>query len=225
VPRLFFEEMDTRLIPERFLFRFLLPCRRREPVWTRQGCGLDESYRLFPLALLEGRRVWADFRAAWSEQGLAFWVHVQGKKQPVWCRPGRPEDSDGLQVWIDTRDVHMVHRAGRFCYRFLFMPSGSGSRLDQPAALWLPIERAREHPRPVPSELLQVLAERRPDGYLLQAFVAAEALSGFDPAEQPRIGFNYAILDRELGELTLSPGSPMPYQEDPSLWVSLELVP
>lgn len=217
--------MDTRLIPERFLFRFILPARRRTPLWTRQGCQLDESYRLFPLALLEGQRVWADVRAAWSDEGLAFWVQVQGKKQPVWCRAGRPEDSDCLQIWIDTRDVHTVHRAGRFCYRFLFMPAGAGQRLTDPIALWLPIDRAREHPRPVSEGSLRVLAHMRPDGYGLHAFVAAEALSGFDPAEQPRIGFNYAIVDRELGVLTLSPGPPMPYAEDPSLWVSLELLP
>lgn len=216
--------MDTRLIPERFLFRFLLPCRRRRPLWTRQGCQLDETYRLFPLAVLEGQPVWADVRAAWDEEGLAFWVQVQGKRQPIWSRPARPEDSDGLQIWIDTRDVHTVHRAGRFCYRFLFMPAGGGPRLADPVGLWLPIERAREHPRPVSEGSLRLLAEHRPDGYLLQAFVPAEALSGFEPNEQPRIGFNYAVLDREFGVLTLSPGPPMPYQEDPSLWVSLELV-
>ncbi|MCS7303903.1 MAG: hypothetical protein NZ602_02185 [Thermoguttaceae bacterium] len=217
--------MDTRLIPERFLFRFLLPCRRRRPLWTRQGSQLDESYRIFPLALLEGQRIWADFRMAWDEQGLAFCLLVQGKKQPVWCRAGRPEDSDSLQVWIDTRDVHSVHRAGRFCYRFLFMPAGGGPRLSEPTALWLPIERAREQPRPVASDSLHVLARLKPDGYVLEAFVSAEALSGFDPLEQPRIGFNYAVWDREFGLLTLSPGPPMPYAEDPSLWVSLELMP
>ena len=32
------------------------------------------------------------------------------------------------------------------------------------------------------------------------------------------------LLDRELGEQTFGVGSPMPYQEDPSLWATLELV-
>ena len=72
------------------------------------------------------RAVWADVRAAWSEAGLAFVVRVEGKRQPPWCRAGRPEDSDGLQIWIDTRDVHNVHRAGRFCQRFIFLPGGGG---------------------------------------------------------------------------------------------------
>ena len=33
-------------------------------------------------------------------------------------------------VPIDTRDVRNVHRATRFCHRFLFLPTGGGNRLD-----------------------------------------------------------------------------------------------
>jgi len=166
----------------------------------------------------------ADVRAAWSEAGLAFTVLVQGKKQSPWCRTGRPEDSDGFQVWIDTRDVHNVHRASRFCHRFSFMPSGGGNRLDQPVAQWLPINRARGQPQAIEPGGLKVHSRERTDGYVLDAFIAADALTGFDPAEHPRLGFTYAVLDRELGEQTFSVGSPMPYQEDPSLWATLELV-
>ena len=53
--------------------------------------------------------------------------------------------------------------------------------------------------------------------------LAAEALTGYDPAEHPQLGFTYAVLDRELGEQTFAVGSPMLYQEDPSLWATLEL--
>lgn len=47
---------------------------------------------------------------------------------------------------------------------------------------------------------------------------------GYEPAEHPRLGFTYAVIDRELGEQTFSIGHPMPYDEDPSLWATLELV-
>ena len=49
-------------------------------------------------------------------------------------------------------------------------------------------------------------------------------LTGFDPEEHPRLGFTYAVIDRELGEQTFGVGRPMPYQEDPGLWATLELV-
>ena len=88
----------------------------------------------------------------------------------------------------------------------------------------LPINRARELPQPVREGLLKARCEQRADGYVLEAFIPAEALTGFDPAEHPRLGFTYAVIDRELGEQTFGVGSPMPYQEDPGLWATLELV-
>jgi hypothetical protein len=215
--------MENPLLPTRFLFRFSMPCRYRDPLWTTKGAQLDETHRLIGLSELERQATWADVRAAWSEAGLAFHVEVQGKQQPLWCRASRPEDSDGLQVWIDTRDVHNVHRAGRFCQRLIFLPAGAGPRLDQPVAEALPINRAREPSAPIAKGLLKARCEKRPDGYILEVLIPAEALIGFDPAEHPSLGFTYAVIDRELGAQTFGVGSPMPYQEDPSLWATLEL--
>jgi hypothetical protein len=216
--------MTNPLLPTRFLFRFSAPCRYRDPLWTTTATGLDESHRLPSLSALEGQAALADVRAAWSEAGLAFALHVRGKKQTLWCRESQLEDSDCLQVWIDTRDVHSVHRAGRFCHRFIFLPCGAGGKSDKPLAASLPINRAREQPNPIRPGLLQVRCQRQGNDYVLEAMIPAEALTGFDPAEHPRIGFNYAVIDRELGQQTFGVGSPMPYQEDPSLWATLELV-
>jgi hypothetical protein len=237
--------MSAPLLPTRFLFRFSAPCLRRDPLWSEQEEPLEESYRLAGLAELEGRAALADVRAAWSEQGLAFCVIVQGKSQPPWCRSSKIEDSDGLQVWIDTRDVHNVHRATRFCHRFIFLPEikeekkGTGpicakhpegrsgkwglSPFSPAHAECLPIHRAKELPHPVRQGLLQARCRLQTDGYILEAFIPAEALTGFDTVEHPRLGFTYAVIDRELGEQTFGVGSPMPYQEDPSLWATLEL--
>ncbi len=216
--------MPESLLPKRFLYRFSIPCLHRDPLWTGHSEGLDARYRLVNFAELEGRAMHADVRAAWSEAGLAFTVVVQGKQQPPWCRANRLEDSDGVLLWIDTRDVHNVHRASRFCHGFLLLPTGGGNRLADPIAQWVPINRAREHPRPVESSDLEVLSRRTRDGYVLDVLLRAGALTGFDPREHPRLGFNYLVVDRELGEQTLSAGSPMPFQEDPSLWATLELV-
>ena len=213
----------SSLLPTRFLFRFSAPCRYRDPLWTAEGAGLDESYRLPRLAELEERPAWAEVRAAWSEAGLAFAVHVRGKQQPPWCRESRLDDSDCLQIWIDTRDVHNVHRAGRFCHRFIFLPCGAGPRLDKLVAGSLPINRSREQPNPIRPELLRAYCQRQGNDYILEALIPVEALTGFDPAEHSRLGFTYAVIDRELGQQTFGVGGPMPYQEDPSLWATLEL--
>jgi hypothetical protein len=216
--------MPDSLIPTRFLFRFSLPCRYQEKLWTAKGAELGEAFRLANFAELENLPVAMEVRAGWSKAGVAFWMNVRGKKQAPWCRASKPEDSDGFQVWIDTRDVHNVHRASRFCHQFLFLPTGGGKNLEDPAAFLVPINRAKELPHPLKPGLVKVRSEKRKDGYLLEAFLPAEALTGFDPLEHPRLGFNYALIDRELGEHTLTVGSPMPYDEDPSFWATLELV-
>jgi hypothetical protein len=176
------------------------------------------------LAELDGARAFGDVRAAWSEEGLAFHVRVEGKQQPLWCRESRLEDSDGLQVWIDTRDTHNVHRASRFCHRFAFLPGGAGRKGTDPVVDQLIINRARENARPVRPQQLKIQSELKADGYSLQAFIPADALSGFEPAEHPRLGFTYALYDRELGLQIYSSGSEYPYDEDPSVWATLEMI-
>ena len=58
----------------------------------------------------------------------------------------------------------------------------------------------------------------------LEAFLTANVLNGFDPEQNRRLGFYYAVRDAELGEQVLTIGSEFPYAEDPSLWSVLELV-
>ena len=216
--------MSESLIPPSFLFRFSAPCLYHPLEWSGKGLQLGEEYRLPSFAELDQRKPYADVRAAWSERGVGFSVLVTGKRQPPWCRETQFDDSDGLHIWIDTRDTHNIHRAGRFCHRFGFLPTGGGSRREEPVAGQLLINRAREHPKPaMPSQLL-VRTQTNVDGYLLETLIAASALTGYDPADHGKLGFMYAVYDRELGEQTFGPGSEFPYAEDPSVWNTLELV-
>ena len=216
--------MTETLLAPNFLFRFSVPCRYKAELWSAKDAQLDEKYALPFFGELEGKRRYAELRAAWSEEGLAFSLTVIGKSQPPWCRDSRIEDSDGLQVWIDTRNTQNIHRAGRFCHRFAFLPIGSGRRLDEPVAVLLAINRAKESPREIESGALKIRCQRVNDGYLLEGFIPATALTGFSPADQPAIGFSYAVIDRELGWQTFSVGPELPFVEDPSLWGTLDLV-
>jgi hypothetical protein len=217
--------MSESLLASTFLFRFSVPCQKHETLWKSKGTALPVSCRVPSFGELEGRALFADLRAAWNTKGLGFSVRVHGKKQSVWCRESRMEDSDGLHLWIDTRDTHNIHRASRFCHRFGFLPQGAGRAGQQAVAKMLSIHRAREHPKPIDERLLRVHSEQRVDGYLLNAFIPAEVLTGFDPSEHPRLGFTYAITDRELGWQTFLVGPEFPFAEDPSLWGTLELSP
>ncbi len=216
--------MGNMLLASRFLFRFSVDCRHHSPLWSPAGSGLAERHRLPDLSTLDDRRAYAEVRAGWSREGLAFWVRVAGKRQASWCRESRPDESDGLRIWIDTRDTHNIHRAGRYCHQFIFMPGGSGRGLDEPCSEVLLINRARELPRPIKPGVLKVRREKRIDGYVLEALIPAEALTGFDTDEHMRLGFTYAVVDRELGEQSFNCPAEFPYREDPSLWATLELV-
>jgi hypothetical protein len=215
--------MSSELLPSTFLFHFAVPCRYRRTIWGATGIKLEETHRVPSFGELDGQKSFADVRTAWNGTGLTFTVQVVGKKASVWCRGTRLEESDGLHLWIDTRDTRNIHRASRYCHRFAFLPAGDGPQYQSPVAGWLPINRAKENPKPVSSNVLQVRGSVQASGYQLQAHVPASALTGFDPQEHPRMGFYFAVVDRELGWQTLNMGSEFPFAEDPSLWGSLVL--
>jgi len=154
-----------------------------------------------------------------------FTADVQGKRAAPWCRAGRIDASDGFHLWIDTRDTHNVHRATRFCHYFVFLPAGDGGGQLEPYAGMLRINRARGEPNPVAADMLKVEAEVTTAGYTLTAHIPRSALTGYDPAEHPRLGFSYLIQDKELGDQPFALSREYPVMEDPSLWSSLELQP
>jgi hypothetical protein len=216
--------MSEQLLPTRFLFRFAAPCLYCRGLGSQPPAELAAEHRLPSLGELEGQLSFADVRAGWNEAGLAFSVRVEGKRHPVWCRETKLEDSDALQVWIDTRDTHNIHRATRFCHRFIFLPGGGGRNLDQPVADQLLVDRARENANPIRPGQLRVVSEKRVGGYVMSAFIPQAALTGFNPADHPRLGFTYFVFDRELGQQYFSLGFEFPFAADPSLWGTLELV-
>jgi hypothetical protein len=215
--------MSEALISPPMLFRFAAPCIHTEERWSAAGIKLDERHRLPCFAELSGKKPFADVRLGWNEQGIALNVTVRGKQQPPWCRDSRIDDSDGVQLFIDTRNTQNIHRAGRFCHRFAFLPIGSGRKLDEPVAVLLAINRAKESPREIEPGALKMCCQRLPDGYLIGGFIPAMALTGYSPADQLAIGFSYAVIDRELGWQAFSVGPELPFVEDPSLWGTLDL--
>ena len=137
-----------------------------------------------------------------------FSVVVGGKRQPPWCRENRLDESDGLNLWIDTRDTHNIHRAGRFCHHFLFMPSGGGHRLNDATGAMLAINRAREAARPVPTPNARRAKPERPDGYLLEAFVPATASHGFRSSRASPARFH--VLRWSIENWARGPSVPRP---------------
>ena len=214
--------MAQQLVPATLLFKFRVECAYLKELWSEGEMELPPRCKIPCFGQLESRPNFADIRMGWNESGMAVSLRLEGKTQLPWCRASRVEDSDGLSLCLDTRDVHDVHRAGRFCHRFVLLPGG-GRASDRPMARLIDIHRARDNPNSVRDELLKVRSEKLANGYLLRGMIPTEAITGFDPDEHPRLGFNYVVIDSELGWQTFAAGSDFPTLEDPSLWGTLEL--
>ncbi|QDT59574.1 hypothetical protein SV7mr_20830 [Stieleria bergensis] len=213
-----------RLIDPTMLFRFEIDIRSCDAVWSTKGICLDESYRIPTFGSLADRQVFADLRLGWSEKGLAFFLSVRGKKQLPWCRETRLEESDGLRLWIDTRCSPSIHRATKYCQQFAFLPSGTGPGRQRPVATMVNIPRALSTPKPAPPDRLSIRATAKQDGYELSGFIAAQALTGYDPTQQPRVSLHYQVNDREFGLQTLGLADDYPVDSDPALWSEANLI-
>jgi hypothetical protein len=214
------------LVPAHFLFRLRYPCRLVEGIPHTEDdrlLDLPAECRLDSFAAMQGRREFAEVRLAWNELGLGLQVEVRGKQESPQGDVSRPRSSDGVTFWIDTRDARTGHRASRYCHQFHLLATGGGPEHDEPALVQSKINRALQDAPTCPPGSVPFRCTWRKNGYVAEAFLPAAALHGFDPEQNPRQGFYYAVRDNELGEQVLGVGADFPYWEDPSLWSTLEL--
>jgi hypothetical protein len=215
------------LVPNRFLFRVAYPCRYVKDMPVEEAdelldlpavCALDN------FAALDGGRNFAEVRLAWNELGLGVWAEVRDKEQPPQCDASRPRASDGLTLWLDTRDARASHRASRYCHQFHLLPAGGGPERDDPVFTQSKIHRAQQDAPLGATSEVPFRSRRTAGGYVVEAFLSVGVLNGFDPEQNRRLGIFYAVRDAERGEQTLSVDAEFPFAEDPSLWSVLELV-
>ena len=205
------------------LFRLRLPCPWRAAL-APPADALDDACRLPSFASVAGVPDVLDLWVAWNEQGLGVRAVARGVGATRWCQPTRPEDSDGLHLWIATRATGESHRAGRYCRRLALLPTGGGLRADKPVALPAVIPRTSEPPAELPAGSITLAARSLPDGWQIDAFLSAAALPGFDPAEIPRLGFFAALVDRRLGAVPCFAPPEHPWDGDPTTWAELDLL-
>lgn len=215
------------LVPFSLLFRVAHPCRyvKNMPHEKRDELfDLPESCRLDNFNGLDTEREnFADVRIAWNELGLGLQVEIAGKTKDLVGDAAKPHLSDGVTFWIDTRDARTSHRASRYCHQFHLLPTGGGPDHDEPALVQTKIHRALQDAPLLTTGGAPFRRRHTRGGYVLQVFLTAAALTGFDPEQNRRLGIHYAVRDSELGVQALSLGADFPYAEDPSLWSVLEL--
>lgn len=214
------------LVPNRALFKFEFPLRRcaKPPNLDGDAAKWDERYLLPPLHELDGQTGFGQVFAAWNDEGLYLAAIVSGKKRPLQCDPQRFRQSDVLRVLTDMRDTRTIRRATRFCQQFYFLPIGGGRGGKEPVAGSAPVARAQADASPAKPGDILIASKVARDGYSLTAHIPARLLVGFDPAENPRIGFFAIIEDTELGHQSLTVDDDLNWWCDPSTWPTAVLV-
>jgi len=213
------------LVPNRFLVRVCHPCPyvKEMPLDDDHLVELPDSAKLNGYPELDGTHVFADVRLAWNELGFGVQCTVTGKSQDVASDADRPRSSDGLTLWIDTRDARTSHRGSRFCHQLHFLPAGGGPDKVEPTFLQTKINRALQDAPLCSAADVKYQCEKLKTGYRLEAFLPVAVLTGFDSEQHPRLGVYYHVRDAELGDQYLSVGAEFPISDDPSLWEPLEL--
>jgi hypothetical protein len=219
------KSMTTPLLPQAFWFRMAVSCPRVEDIPRPRGRLLDlsEACALPDFGELEGAPSWVKVRAGYNASGLGLAFELLDKAGPISPEPGRSSGIDSVQIGIDTRDTRNVHRATRFCHRFVASLRPSKGRALEVDVAQKPIARAVADAPMSGRDLIQARAERTLSGWRLELFFPSESLHGFDPETNRRLGFMYQVTDPDRGEQFLGVGREFPIGEDPSLWASLLL--
>ena len=209
-------------IPTRAFFQVAFPClfRADAPKIDGKLGDWDDTFLVPDLQGIDEKDAYADLFMAWNDGGLYFALQVKGESKCL-VDGRRPLRGDGLQVWIDTRDVRNAHRGSRYCHHFCFWPDADGVKAG---GRQFRLRRARAQSRIQDAGRFVVASQDRKEGYAMEVHIPADALTGFDPEENNRLGFAYLLKDKTLGRQFWTADEILPVSYDPSLWGTAELV-
>lgn len=212
----------SSLLPNSYLFHYEFPInyQARLPKAGKQLLNLSKDFQLPYPGTLDDRPPFGAIRMAWNKRGLGLSVKVSGKSKPIFSSSKNLEKSDGIWLWVDTRNAKNTHRANRYCHQLCLLPQNS----DQQAELIpLAIAQAKEQPPQIDPDDLAFRSQINASGYQCELWIPTEQLNGFESRPDEQIGFHYLLRDQELGLQSLTVGEEFPIAHDPSQWSTLIL--
>jgi hypothetical protein len=209
-------------LPMRALMRLELPIRykAKAPLLTGDTSRWSDDHLVPPLCEIDGQAAESRVWWAWNEDHLFVAFNVKcGNRRPM-CDTTHWWKKDGLRLCIDTRDARDIRRATRWCRFFYFLPTGGGSKRNQPVAGTHRMSRAKEPAPAIDVSKIRMGVRIHAYRYELEAAIPAACLIGWDPVEHPRIGIFYKIKSIAAASQNLTVTDDLGWNVDPSTWAT-----
>ena len=160
----------------------------------------------------------ADVKMKFDEESISFRFDVSSPFKEV-SFP-KVEKGDGIELFLDTRDMKSAKTVTKFCHHFVFLPAA----VDEMHACEVTkfrSEDAHEYPN---EEKLRPQVSFTKKGYTLEAILTKETLFGYDPVEFPRIGCAYRIhRTNDSPQHFGPPSAEFSLEGSPNIWPSIYL--
>ena len=204
----------NKIVPSTLLFDYRVqvpacpdPSRKK----TGRLLKLAEESRLPTLSTMEGDQPFSTLHVGWNPNGLGIGVAVRGRTQPLTGDPNQLENSDCVELWMDTRPTGSVHRATGYCHRLVCLPSDQ-SQGGVPSAVPLTIPQQREVRVEMQACHIQLRVHSRKGGYDMEVWIPGSQLYGYRQIDELRqLGFYCLVRDTELGEQPLTVADEFPF--------------
>lgn len=153
-----------------------------------------------------------------DESSLSFLFEVNTPFQEVFFP--KVERGDGIELFLDTRDMKSAKTITKFCHHFVFLPAAIDD-IQGCEVTKFRTDDAHEYPE---EEKLRPSVAFTKKGYTLEVHLSKETLFGYDPLEFPRIGCAYRIhraggSSQHFGP----PSSEFSLESSPHIWPSIHL--
>lgn len=187
-----------------------------------KGKKLEKEHKLPDLGPFYQERSFAQVSLGWHELGICVEVKIKGR----FDQPDFPnyQSADSIELFFDTRDVKTAGYPSRFCHHFYFLPQSIQTNGDSIQAGEVTRFRLDDAHALCDASLLQVKSKEQKSESLIEVWIPAECLHGYDPKQFNRLGFTYRI-NRVDGSVQYFSASSKDFsiESQPSLWASVLL--
>jgi agarase len=161
----------------------------------------------------------------WNEKGFYLGMEVFDDHLQAVAPTGAWWTRDQVELWISTQPVASNQISyDTNCHQFFFVPAGGPQNTGELGQWHREGDALKDNQ--IPSPGVKQAVKIHPDRYILEAFIPAADLHGYDPLHQPALAFNLHVRDFQSAcDFFWSAPKCMQTQFRPNTWGTLYLDP